>query len=346
MGKILFWSTTLLIGIATIYLSRHVLTPFIASLLLSYFVSPLADKLENNYKCNRSLISFGLVSIIVIVFFALWILLLPLVYEQISYFLKSIPKYKVYINNNFVPFIKDLLEKLDPTYSDKIHTSINKFSNTLFKELVSLVHKIWESSFAVVHALLTLILLPLLTFYFIKDWRKLSNTIEKLVPMDSKYSYKNLAKDINATLSGFIRGQINVCLVLAVYYAAALSFINLEFGIFIGITTGILSFIPFLGLLGGFVISILVAAFQFQTWVSIVSVVVVFLIGNIIESVLSPKLIGNKLGLHPVWIIFFVLLGGSLFNFIGMLLAIPVGATIAVIIKFLINKYYNSAIYK
>ncbi len=155
-----------------------------------------------------------------------------------------------------------------------------------------------------------------------------------------------LAHDINVAISGFVRGQMNVCLILAAYYGIALYFIDLNFGILIGITTGIVSFIPFLGLLGGFISAAIVAIFQFQSWHGFLMVVAVFLVGNILESLMAPKLIGNTIGINPVWVIFFVLLGGSLFGLLGMLFAVPVGASLAILVKFLVSKYYKSSLYK
>ena len=346
MNKIFFWSIIILLSLGGIYLSSAILAPFVTSLVLAYFFSPMARYLESKTGIGRGIIAFLIVGVIILLFFLLWALLTPLIYDQITYFIKSIPKYKHYINEQLIPMIKNYLLKLDDSFAQKLPKIFEDFFAIFFKDLVGFIDKIWKSGFVVVNVLMMLILVPLVTFYFIKDWHVISSGVTKLVPMGKRSSYKELIHDINNSLSGFIRGQLNVCLVLAIYYAVALTIVRLDFGIFIGLTTGIVSFIPFIGLLGGFIAALIVAYFQFKSFYGILAIVVVFIIGNIIESILSPKLVGKKLGLHPVWIIFFVLLGGSLFGFLGMLFAIPIGAIIAVLVRFLINKYYKSYLYK
>jgi putative permease len=346
MDKIFFWSTIIFLSFGGIYLSSAILAPFISALILAYFFSPLAGYLENKAHMRRGIVAFMIVSTIILLFFLIWILLTPLIYEQITYFIRSIPKYKIYISEQFIPMVKKYLLKIDEDFAHKLPKIFEDFFALLFQELVRFIEKIWKSGFVVVNVLMMLILVPLVTFYFIKDWRLISSGVENLVPMKKKSSYKKLIQDINRSLSGFIRGQLNVCLVLAIYYATALTIIGLDFSIFIGITTGIVAFIPFIGFLGGFIASMLVAYFQFKSFYGILAVVIVFIIGNVIESILSPKLVGKKLGLHPVWIIFFVLLGGSLFGFLGMLFAIPLGAIASVLVRFLMHKYYKSTLYK
>ncbi len=346
MNKILFWSIVITIFLTSIYLSRTILTPFIASLVISYFFSPAAYYLENKVKIRRDIIAFTIVGVIVLLFLLLWVLLIPLIYDQITYFINSIPKYKSYISKTVIPLIKQYILKIDRNFAENLPKIFEDFIGILFKDLVNFVETIWKSGFVVVNVLMMIILVPLVSFYFIKDWDYLVKGIENLIPMTNRSSYKKLMHDINASISGFIRGQLNVCFVLAIYYALALTIIKLDFGIFIGITTGIVSFIPFIGLLGGFIASSIVAYFQFQSLYGIMLVIIVFIVGNIIESIIVPKLVGRKLGLHPVWIIFFILLGGSLFGFIGMLVAVPVGAIIAVLTKFMVGRYYKSQLYK
>lgn len=346
MSNVIPWLIIALILAVVLFLASPILSPFIISLILAYFVMPLADSIEKKFKMNRIAVSLLLVTFITTLFVSIWIFLIPIIYDQVTYFVKSIPEYNAYINKQVVPLINEYLAKVDQEYAKKAPEIFGNLLSTFFKDLVRFIENIWRSGFVVVNLLLVIILIPLLTFYFIKDWHAISNSIEALIPMNKKNSYRQLVHDINKSLSAFIRGQFNVCIILATYYAVALSVIKLDYGVFIGITTGIVSFIPFLGLLGGFTASIIVAYFQFKSWYGILAVVIVFLVGNIIEGVLSPKLIGKKLGLHPGWIIFFVLLGGSVFGFVGMMLAIPLGAIIAVLIRFVLGKYYASKIYK
>jgi len=317
--------------------------PFATSLILAYFISPLANKMESKLNMNRGVVSFILVFFIGIIFIAIWVVLIPVIYDQISNFIKFLPKHKDYFEQHILnPF----LSHIDIAYKDVFNNIINNVFVETSKSIGMFVEGIWKSGFVFVSAVIMIVLIPMMTFYFIRDWKNISEGVERLVPIDRKNSFHRLVVDINNAISSFIRGQLNVCLILAIYYGIALSLVGLNFGLFIGITTGILSFVPFLGLLGGFVLASIVAILQFQSWEGFLLVVGVFIIGNIIESVIAPRLIGNKIGVNPVWIMFFVLLGANLFGFIGVLFAVPVGATITVLIKFIIEKYYNSPLYK
>lgn len=343
MNKTLIWTIIISLLCGFVYISSNILMPFVTSLILAYFISPLASKMESKFNLNRGVVSFILVFFIGIIFIAIWVVLIPIIYDQILNFIKFLPKDKNYFEQHV---LSSVLSHIDADYKDTVNSIVNNVFAEISKSIVLFIDEIWKSGFVFVSAIIMVVLIPLMTFYFIRDWKNISEGVEKLVPVDRKNSFHRVVVDINNAISGFIRGQLNVSLILAIYYGIALSLINLNFGLFIGITTGILSFVPFLGLLGGFISASIVAILQFQSWKGFLLVVGVFIIGNIIESIIAPRLIGNKLGVNPVWIMFFVLLGGSLFGFIGILFAVPVGATMTVLVKFMIEKYYNSSLYK
>lgn len=308
-------------------------------------LSPLALKLED-VGMSKFFASTFLIFILLLIFFSLWILLIPLIYEQITKFIENIPQYREFFNKSIIPVVMEQVKKINGSYVMKVQDKLGSLVQMVLEDLVLFIQKIWKSGFVFVSFLSMIVLVPLISFYLIKDWSEMNKNLMDLVPKTKQNTIKELVHDINSSLSGFFRGQLNICFILSIYYSVALLVIGLNFGIFIGITTGILSFIPFLGLLGGFLSSILIAFFQFKSWYGILAVVVVFLLGNIIEGVLSPKIIGKRLGLHPVWIIFFVLLGGSLFGIVGMLLAVPCGAVISILVKFFIRTYHGSKLYK
>lgn len=308
-------------------------------------LSPIALKLEG-LGMSKFFTSTFLIFILLLIFFSLWVLLIPLIYEQITKFIENIPQYREYVNNSIIPVIMEQVKKVNGSYVMKVQDKLGSIVQVILEDLVLFIQKIWKSGFVFVSFLSMIVLVPLISFYLIKDWSEMTGNLMNLVPKTKKNTIKELVYDINSSLSGFFRGQLNICFILSIYYSLALLSIGLHFGVFIGITTGILSFIPFLGLLGGFLSATLIAFFQFKSWYGILAVIVVFLLGNILEGILSPKIIGKKLGLHPVWIIFFVLLGGSLFGIIGMLLAVPCGAIISILVKFFIRTYYSSKLYK
>lgn len=343
MNKTLTWSLIIASLAGFVYISSSIMMPFVTSLILAYFISPLANSLEERFFFNRSVIAFMIVSLIGVIFLSVWVYLIPVVYEQVASFIKFLPKHKEYFDKYV---ISKIASYFDVSYQSKFNQIISDIFSELSKGIVTFVDKMWKSGLVFVNMIIMLVLVPLITFYFIKDWRILSKTIDDLVPLDRKNYFHELVEEVNQTISGFLRGQLNVCFILAIYYGSALSLIDLNFGILIGITTGIISFIPFLGLLGGFAAAIIVALFQFQSLEGFILVGAVFIVGNILESIMAPRLIGDRTGVSPIWIVFFVLLGGSLFGILGMFFAVPVGASIAVIIRFAVRKYYESSLYK
>jgi predicted PurR-regulated permease PerM len=346
MNRYITWCLIFLAIFAILYLSRGILMPFIVSLVISYMLSPLALMLETRFGMNRMVISGVLILILLVLFISLWVVLIPLIYDQIYSFIENIPKYKEIFNTEIMPYFLTKIESINASYVMKIQDKLTNFIQFALEDFVMSSHKVLKSGFVVISFLSMIVLVPLISFYLIKDWKSMTDSIMNLVPQRRQSVIKELVKEINFSLASFFRGQLNVCLMLSCYYSVALLLVGLNYGMFIGIATGCLSFIPFLGLLGGFFSSVLVAYFQFKSWYSVFIIVAVFLLGNILEGIISPRIIGKRLGLHPVWVIFFVLFGGSLFGVFGILFAVPCGAVVSVFIRFFIKHYYNSELYK
>ena len=327
------------------YIAWDVVSPFIASFVIAYLLSPVSECLHNKLSIPRWLSSLIIVVCLVVLFVLLWVMLVPLIYEQISHFANQIPKYKLFVSNNIFPKIKSIIAKFDPSYVGKVQQSLDGILSIVLHGGIDLVNKIWRSGYAVINIITIIFLVPLISFYMIRDWDRMYCNLVSMIPMKNRSRIDKLFKDMNIALSGFIRGQLNICVILAVYYSIALNVAGLKYGTFIGITTGLVSFIPFIGLTSGFIASAIVAYFQFASWHGLLSVVVVFLIGNVIESVISPKIVGDKVGLHPVWIIFALFLGAVMFGFFGMFVAIPVAALVGVLVKFFIEMYKSSSLF-
>ena len=203
-----------------------------------------------------------------------------------------------------------------------------------------------QSTLAVVNVLLLIFITPIVTFYILLDWHKITNKVESWFPKAHTKTIKEQLSYVDTALSGYIRGQTNVCLLLGAFYAVGLSLAGLDFGLFIGLATGILSFIPYVGILFGVTIGMMVALFQFGDSIHLLLVFAIFVVGQFIEgNFITPKLVGDKVGLHPVWIIFGMLSGAALFDFVGVLLAVPVTAVLGVIVRFAMKKYLSSPIY-
>ena len=346
MNRYIIWLAIFLAVFVVLYLSRQILMPFAVSLIISYMLSPVALKLEKKLGLSNIFVSALLIFILLLIFFSLWLLLIPLIYDQITHFIDNVPKYREFVNKSVVSVIIEQVKKVNVAYVSKVQDKLGSIIQLILGDLVLFIQKIWQSGFVFISFLSMIVLVPLISFYLLKDWGAMTGNMMDLVPKTKKSMIKDLVHEINNSLAGFFRGQLNVCFILSIYYALALLFVGLNFGVFIGITTGILSFIPFLGLLGGFMISLLIAFFQFKSWYGVIAIIIVFLLGNILEGIIAPKIIGKRLRLHPVWVIFFVLLGGSLFGIIGMLLAVPCGAIIGILVRFSIRSYYSSRLYK
>jgi predicted PurR-regulated permease PerM len=205
-----------------------------------------------------------------------------------------------------------------------------------------------RGGFVFINLLALMFLTPVVTFYLLRDWEKLMAAIDGALPLDHADSIRELARESNAAIAGYVRGQALVCISLGAIYAIGLTVVGLQFGLIIGVIAGAISFIPFVGTFVGAVLSLGMALAQFPPeWMGVVKVGLVFLFGQTMEgNVLSPKLVGDRVGLHPVWIMFALLAGGSLFGFVGVLLAVPTAAVIGVLVRFLLRRYRQSEIYR
>jgi predicted PurR-regulated permease PerM len=188
---------------------------------------------------------------------------------------------------------------------------------------------------------------PVVAFYLISDWPRIVKTVEQWIPLKQREQVHALLAEIDAAIAGFVRGQTGVCLILGSYYALALSFVGVNFGLLIGLIAGLISFIPFVGSLSGLLLAVGVAIAQFwPEWTPIVTVVGIFMVGQFVEGyILAPKFVGENVGLHPVWMMFAMFAFGYLFGFVGLLVAVPVSAAIGVLLRFALRRYRASIIY-
>jgi len=338
----LFFLFSLGVIIYSFYLSWSVISPFVGSFVIAYLLSPLVQKLHQKTSMPRWLVSLILVLIIFLLFVLIWVTLIPLIYDQVANFALNIPKYKIFIQENVYPVIEKHVQNFDPKYVLKLKKNLDNAFTIFFQGGIDLLNKIWKSGYAVINIITTIFLVPLVSFYMIRDWDKMYENVMDIMPAKNKERIKKLFRDINSALSGFIRGQLNICFILSIYYSIALSLIGLKYGVFIGITTGLVSFIPFIGLTSGFITSLIVSYFQDSNLHGVIMVCAVFGVGNLMESLISPKIVGNKIGLHPVWVMFALIVGATTLGFFGMFVAVPVAAIIGVLLKFIIEMYKNS----
>jgi len=337
--KIILWSIGITILCLALYAVSSVMLPFVVALIAAYFLDPAADKLQKLHLSRPIATTIITVSFFIaaIVIFAL---LAPIFYHQFLNFLNSIPDYITYINDNITPRFSKILDKIDPDALENAKGSIVEASGFALSFIGSLVSNIWNSGIAMLNLLSLLFITPIVTFYMLRDWDKLLAKINSLLPKKYAATIRMQATEINNVLAGYIRGQTHVCLLLGTFYAITLTLAGLEFSLFIGLASGLLLFLPYVGALFGFTVGLIVAFFQFDDPMQIGVIAAIFLAGQILESIfITPNLVGDNVGLHPVWVMFSLLAGGVLLGFLGVLIAVPVAAVIGVLVRFFVGEY-------
>lgn len=342
---VLIWLGIFAALIVLMIVLRGVLLPFVIGMAVAYFLDPVADKLER-WGLSRTLATTLLtVAFLVVVFLAI-AFLLPVLQRQLVDFLGNLPGYFQTIRAWAQPAIEGWMRRLDPEDVQRIENAVGAFSGRAIQYVLGLVGNIWAGGMALVGFLGVLFITPVVTFYLLRDWDSLIKRVDSWLPVRQAETIRAQARQIDETLAGFVRGQGMVCLILAAYYGATLSIAGLEFGLVVGIAAGLISFVPYVGSVGGLAVAVGLALLQFDEAWRIGVVAAIFGIGQALEGmVLTPKLVGDRVRLHPVWVIFAVLAGGSLFGFVGMLVSLPVAAVIGVLVRFGIAHYLASPLY-
>jgi predicted PurR-regulated permease PerM len=337
-----FWLIGLLLGLVGLYLLRNILLPFVAGLAIAYMLDPVCDWLERR-GFSRPAATVIISACIVVVLVVALVFLLPLVEQQIVDFAGRLPGFVEALANRLLPTLASFGEQLGITNLSDLSSSAGSHAAGILGWIGGAVAGLLGRGMAIANLLSLLFITPVVAFYLLRDWDRLVREIDSLLPQRHAETIRQQLKSIDRTLAGFARGQATVCLLLAIFYAAGLSLIGVNFGFAIGLGIGFLSFIPYVGSITGFIVSVGVALAQFGGWTHVGLVVALFALGQLLEGyVLTPRLVGGRVGLHPVWVIFALLAGGALFGFVGLLLAVPTAAAIGVLVRFGTEKYRQS----
>jgi predicted PurR-regulated permease PerM len=340
------WALFIGLFVLGLWLLKGILLPFVAGMAIAYLLDPLADRLEG-YGLSRLLATTLItVSFLVLAVVAM-ILLLPVLYNQLMALLEIMPDL-IQRGQVFLLEMGDgRLAQLLGASAPEVEKAISDSVGSSVKWLVDLLPSLGSQGLQFVGLISLIVVTPVVAFYLLLDWDRMIERIDALLPRDHAETIRQLARDVNAVLAGFVRGQVIVCLVLGAIYAVGLSLVGLRFGFVVGIIAGIISFIPYLGTIVGFVVGAALALFQFwPDYVSIGMVVAVFAVGQFVEgNFLSPKLVGDRVGLHPVWVMFAIFAFAALFGFVGALLALPIAAALGVLTRFGISRYRASQLY-
>lgn len=343
-NKFYLFLTVLILG-WLLYLLKPILTPFLIGALLAYLVDPLVTLLMR-FRLPRLLSVIIIFSLLFFFIFLLFLFLIPVIQRQFENLMEALPDALDWLQVNVVPWITEQLGIHDPslnTLKSTIVEHLTKPGDTASKFFNTVLH----SGYILVESLIHIILIPVVTFYLLLDWNKLIIGINHLIPRRIEPTVVRLVKECDAVLSAFFRGQLIVMIALGVLYSIGLTFIGLRIGLILGLIIGIISIVPYLGVIVGIVSASVAAYIQFQTWPPVFFVWLLFVTGHIIEhTYLTPKLVGNRIGLHPVAVIFAILAGGKLFGFFGVLLALPAAAVIMVWLRFLMSRYHASQLYR
>ncbi len=340
--------TALALGVVwVVWLLAPILSPFVFAALLGWLGDPMVDRLEAR-RLQRNTAVVLVFSVMTLVLAIVAILLVPLLEQQLVTLVESLPNYRDWFVQTALPWIErrtglQILSWLDP---ERLFQLIREHWQSAGGVAATVLGYVSRSGFALMGWLANIVLLPVLTFFFLRDWDLLVERVGALVPRDHYDTVRRLARESDEVLGGFLRGQLTVMLILGVMYAIGLWAVGLNLGILIGLIAGLLTFVPYLGPASIVVFGGIAALVQYGDWQHLAGVAVVFTVGQIIESYwLTPKLVGDKIGLHPMAVIFAVMAGGTLFGFLGMLLALPVAAVANVLLRYAQDRYRHSRLY-
>lgn len=340
-----FW----LIGLAAfglaLWLLQDILLPFVAGMAVAYLLDPAADRLER-WGCSRAVATAIITVLFVLVVIALLVLFVPLLVQQIEAFSQRLPGYVADIRGLIAGVLDVLRDRVDPADLERIRKAAGDFVGQGVDWIAGLLGGVVRGGVAVFSFLSLIFVMPVVAFYLLLDWDRMVAKVDGWLPRQHAATIREEVQEIDRRLAGFVRGQTMVVVILGLFYATALSIAGLEFGLIVGLGAGLVSFIPYAGFIIGGVLSIGLAAVQFGDLLNIAIVAGIFIIGQVIEgNVLQPALVGDRVGVHPVWIIFALFAGASLMGFVGLLLAVPIAAVVAVLGRFAIRQYLASSYY-
>lgn len=346
--QVAFWIAALAVVLVGLYVLRDVLLPFVAGLGLAYMLDPVADRFQR-LGMGRLAATLLILVLFILVFVLLLVLFIPLVVHQLQAFISHMPEYVARLQALAVERGGPLLERIGgPEALQDMQNSVGDLVKQGGTWFAGFLRGLWSGGQAIISVFALLIVTPVVAFYLLVDWDRMVGTVDSWVPVRHRETVRGLSREINEAIGGFVRGQAAVCLILGTFYAVGLSLVGLNFGALIGMTAGLLTFIPYVGSLTGLVLSAGIALVQFwPDWTLILATLAIFFVGQFVEgNILSPKLVGASVGLHPVWLMFALLAFGSLFGFVGLLLAVPLAAAVGVLARFALRQYLASPLYQ
>ena len=343
----------ILAGIAlllwTLYLLKPVVIPFVAALLVAYLFSPLVDKLHDVGLPRWLSISIVFIGIGIVLTLAIWYLV-PLIWQQLMYARDNIPAIIGWINSNFLPWLSNTFNVVEMEIdTNQISDVVMNYVQTNYSadSIQAFLLRLAQSGINFLQIGGTIVLIPIIAFYFLLDWDRMLGSLRRLIPRPYEKSTLKIVGECHSVLGAFVKGQFLVMILLGIVYAVGLQLIGLEVGLIIGMVAGLASIIPYLGFAVGIIAAVIATLLQFGIdWWQLVLVGIVFMVGQAVEGyILQPFLLGDKIGLSPVAVVFAVLAGAQLAGFLGMLIALPVAAVIVVLLRHVREYYEHTTFY-
>lgn len=341
-AQVKYWCIALAVLFVLLMLLGSVMLPFLVGGAMAYFLDPVADRLQrlglSRVAATTVITLVGLLAMVLLV-----LSVIPTLIQQTSALINAAPEIAKRLQGFMIEKFPELTDS-----TSTMRTTLAEIGAAIQAKGAALAQGVLTSALSLLSAVVFIVVVPVVTFYMLLDWDHMVARIDAMLPRDHAPVVRRLAGEINDALSAFVRGQLTVCLTLGAYYATGLMLVGLQFGLVVGAIAGAITFIPYVGALLGGALAIGLALFQFWgDWVSIGLVAGVFAVGQFLEgNVLTPKLVGKSVGLHPVWLMFALSVFGSLFGFVGMLVAVPVAAAMGVLIRFAIAQYQSSTLYQ
>lgn len=346
-NQVLVWAGLLLVAVLLLWVFRSILLPFVVGMTLAYLLNPLVNWLQR-IRIPRSLASALVLFLVIAVITGLVLMLVPLVSTQIGGLVLRLPAYIGDLQHLLQDLAPQLNEWLGPERAAQLEASLAGMIGNGIELAGNIASQIAQSGFGVLNTLVVLLITPVVAFYLLLDWDGMVKRVDTLLPRQHRDEIRGVLGQIDRAMAGWLRGQGSVIVVLCVYYCTALWLVGLDFGIAIGLIGGLLSFVPYVGFLIGFALSMTVAVVQFwpDMWVRLLIVLCIYVVGQFLEgNILVPNLVGQSININPVWLMFALFAFGLLFGFVGLLLAVPLTAMAGVLIRYALQKYQESTLY-
>lgn len=339
------WIGVSIVFLTGIYLLQSILMPFLTGLLVAYAMNPAVKTFEK-WGISRSIGTTIMITGFFLLIGLLLFIAIPFIQAELTTLSALIPQYGERLKEIFQPLIENPYNYLEPHDLERLRAFASANLGEGITWGIKLLGRILTNSLALANLISLIVITPIVAFYCLRDWNLIIDTVDRWLPRPYTPTLRRLFTDINATIGGFAKGQALVCIMVGVYYSITLTAAGLDFGVVVGIVIGVMAFIPYVGAFVGFLLSIGIALAQFTEWTSVGIVAAIFVVGQSLEGyLLIPYFVGNRIGLHPVWVLFALLAGGALYGFIGILFALPIGATIGVLVRYMRDRYFKSPYY-